>query len=204
MSGLGNPSTAGRTVTINIGGTLQFGIDNIFGGPQGAAPNIGLVINAGGAVLGYNGNMDTLGTVTLNGGTLSTNNGDNAANESLYIKGGTVSVGGTSPSLINTIGTTNTGIQLASSTTFNVAATGGMRSGPDRVGPVAGPPRQRQRLRLAHQDRRGRHGAHRRQHLHRHDHYQQRHTGLQQQQQPNAQRRLFRHGQPSRNFGPAS
>ena len=80
--------------------------------------------------MGYSGgNMDTLGTVTLNGGTLSTYNGFNAANESYYIKGGTVSVGGSAPSVINTIGTTYTGIQLAGSTTFNVAATGG--TGPD-------------------------------------------------------------------------
>ena len=77
-SALGNLTTAGRSVTINSGATLQFGGDNQWGGPQGTAPALGLVINAGGNVVAYSGNTNTLGNVTLNGGTLTTNNGYNS------------------------------------------------------------------------------------------------------------------------------
>ncbi len=58
-SALGNPSTAGRTVTINSGGTLKFGSGNLLGGPQtGKQPALALVI-AGGTVVGFSGDMNT-------------------------------------------------------------------------------------------------------------------------------------------------
>ncbi len=70
--------------------------------------------------------MNTLGNITLSGGTLTTNNGFNSTNESFYLKGGTITVSGSSASTINTSGSTFNGIQLASSTTFNVGnVTGG-------------------------------------------------------------------------------
>jgi autotransporter-associated beta strand protein len=121
-SPLGNPSTAGRTVSINNGATLLFGGDNQLGGPQtGKQPVLGLVINAGGSVLGFSGgNMNTLGPVTLNGGSLTTDNGFNALNQSFYLAGGSLTVGGSSPSLINGGGTSQNGIHLASTTTFSV------------------------------------------------------------------------------------
>ncbi len=93
-SALGNPATAGRTVTIASGATLQFGGDNQWGGPTGTAPNLALLIS--GNVVGFNGNMNTLGNITLSGGTLTTNNGFNATNESFYLKGGTITVSGSS------------------------------------------------------------------------------------------------------------
>jgi autotransporter-associated beta strand protein len=83
-SALGNPATPGRTATVNSGATLHIGIDNIFGGPQGPAPNLEMVLNAGGALTAFSGNMSTLGPVTLNGGTLTTSNGYNANNQSFY------------------------------------------------------------------------------------------------------------------------
>jgi autotransporter-associated beta strand protein len=122
---LGNPATLGRTVTINNGATLHIGVDNIFGGPQGPAPNLGMVINAGGALTAFSGNMNTLGPVTLNGGTFTTANGFNANNQSFYLKGGNVSAGGASASAITAGETSNNGLHLATNTTFNVAdATG--------------------------------------------------------------------------------
>ena len=132
-SALGNPSVAGRTVTINSGGVLAWGGGNQLGGPQsGMYPALSFVINQGGSMVGYNGDMNTIGNLTLNGGTLTTNNGllsDAGGAQSFYLSGGSVTAGGSSPSLIAAGGSLYNGIHLAATTTFNVAATGG--SGPD-------------------------------------------------------------------------
>ncbi len=128
-SGLGDPSIAGRTVTINNGGVLAWGAGNQLGGPQtGEQPILSFVINQGGSMVGYNGDMNTIGNLSLNGGTLTTNTGyagDAGGTQSFYISGGSVQVGGTSRSVIAAGGGSYNGINLAGTTTFNVAATGG-------------------------------------------------------------------------------
>lgn len=122
---LGNPSIAGRTVTINDGGVLQFGSGNLLGGPQtNEYPQLAFVINHGGSMIGYSGDLNTIGALTLNGGTLTTADGYGSGAQSFYLSSGSVTVGGSSASLIQAGGTTNNGIHLAATTTFNVASTG--------------------------------------------------------------------------------
>ncbi len=139
-SSLGNPQTAGRTVTVNNGGTLLFSQGNSLGNGS-TTPQLGLVINAGGQVtsLAALGNNNVLGNVTLNGGTLTTGSGNSGAYES-YEFGGTVTVGGSSASTIAAGGTSYNGINLGINqsagyqTTFNVgltAAGGTASSNPD-------------------------------------------------------------------------
>ena len=140
VSGLGNPAIAGRTVTINQGGTLAFAAPggNAFGAGT-CTPALALVINAGGQVVtngaGVGGNT-CLGNVTLNGGTLSTSRAYNTTWES-YELGGTVTVAANA-STINGSGNydgLNLGINAAAGyqTTFNVGLTGagGASSNPD-------------------------------------------------------------------------
>ena len=60
----------------------------------------------------------------LNGGTLTTGTGESGdAQQSFYLSGGSVSV--TAPSVINTNASLHNGLNLASTTTFNVSSTGG-------------------------------------------------------------------------------
>jgi autotransporter-associated beta strand protein len=123
-SALGNPSTVGRTVTINSGAGLNFGNGNVLGGPQsGKRPVLALAIS--GVANAYSGDMNTLGPITLNGGTLTTANGFNSSNQSFYLGGGLVTVSGSAASTISAGGSSNNGIHLLNGTTFNVAdATG--------------------------------------------------------------------------------
>jgi len=127
-SALGDPSIAGRTVTINNGALLAWGAGNQLGGPQtGEQPSLSFAINQGGAMVGYNGDMNTIGNLTLNGGTLTTRNGyqpDAAGTQSFYLAGGNVAVANAASTIANG-GTSYSGIHLAATTTFNVAATGG-------------------------------------------------------------------------------
>ena len=133
--GLGNPQTAGRSVTVNNGGVLNFAVANALGNTS-TTPPLALVVNNGGLVVSPAalGGSNVLGNVTINGGTLTTGNGVSASNQS-YLFGGTVTFGGNSPSAIIAGGVANNGINLGISatagaqTTFNVGATGA--GGPD-------------------------------------------------------------------------
>ena len=132
QSPLGDTATAGQTVTINNGGVLQFGnnSNNILGAPLPALA-VTTIINSGGSVIGaaaydgYNdGRGNTLGNLVLNGGTLTTGAGISGdAQQSFYLSGGSVSV--TAPSVINTNAGAHNGLNLATTTTFNVGSTGG-------------------------------------------------------------------------------
>jgi autotransporter-associated beta strand protein len=137
---LGNPQSSGRTVTINNGGTITFVLGNVLGGGGASAPPaLSFIVNAGGVLqtaapgIGGDGGGDAniFGNITLNGGTFTTGNGYNASYQAAILLG-TVTVGGTTPSTINT-NATNTlanGVMLSTSggTTFNVALTGGTGS----------------------------------------------------------------------------
>ena len=143
---LGNANTAGRTITINSGGELDFSHGNIMG-KNGSTKNVNLpafVIN-GGKLVGKAAS-DALGSITLNGGTIvanctapgSSSAGPNYATVNYYNAylsfqlGGNVTVTGNSPSFINGNGLSfanaQDGLSLISSasttttpTTFTVA-----------------------------------------------------------------------------------
>ena len=133
-SGLGSMTAAGRTVTINSGGTLDFAGANAMG-PNSFTPTLALIINAGGQVVATGsalGNNTQLGNITLNGGTLSTNTGYTSANEQSYELGGSVTVGGSSAfdhqrhAGAGADDGINLGVNAAAGyqTTFNVGLTG--------------------------------------------------------------------------------
>ena len=135
----GNEQTAGKTVTINSGGTVSLAAGNALGSGGSVpaqAPTLRFVVNAGGTLRTAapngggtgtgGGDANILGPVTLNGGTLSTGNGFNAQFQAVALLG-TVTVGGTGPSTINTVATNTaaSGVQLSTAnTTFAIADTG--------------------------------------------------------------------------------
>lgn len=139
---LGNPQTAGRTITVNSGGTLVFGAGNIFGaGISSVAPAVSLIINQGGTVQttcpiptfpgNGGGDANIFGDIILNGGTLSTGNGyANSPDYQSAILMGSITVGGSTASTINTIASNPNanglmlGKQGGGTVTFNVATTG--------------------------------------------------------------------------------
>ena len=186
QSPLGDTATVGQTVTINNGGVLQFGnqANNIIGGPFPALA-VTTIINSGGSVIGAPAYDDTatagatrLGNLVLNGGTLTTGTGSfGDVQQSFYLSGGSLNV--TAPSVINTNGSAHNGINLASTTTFNVGAAGG---NPDLSVGVSlwDPPARRGRFRHARQDRPWLHAAKRRQFVQRRHDGQCRHAPDQQ------------------------
>ncbi|MFO0807960.1 MAG: autotransporter-associated beta strand repeat-containing protein [Gemmataceae bacterium] len=112
---LGNPSTAGRTVTVNSGATLSFTSNNIFGNGVGNS-NLPAVILNGTTLTSTRYNV--LGNLTLNGATLTQSATDTGAYEGYQFRG-TVTVGGTAAS---TIATGNSKANhLAATTVFTVA-----------------------------------------------------------------------------------
>ncbi|HEY3322308.1 MAG TPA: autotransporter-associated beta strand repeat-containing protein [Planctomycetota bacterium] len=115
---LGNPQTAGRTITVNPGATLQFASHDVFGNAA-STPQIAITIN-GGTVNNNGAQFNALGPITLNnGGTLTGTGGANASFQMYYLTG-TVSVTGTSASTISGSGSFS-GIHLRAPTVFNVA-----------------------------------------------------------------------------------
>lgn len=125
---LGNPTVA-RTVTIGSGARLELKQHDILGN-DGANPALTFVVNGGtlaavsGSQASGNGPFNILPAVTLNGGTISATNGAFAPVQSLSLKGD-ITVTGSTPSFINTTGTTALldGVHLskAGGVTFNVA-----------------------------------------------------------------------------------
>ena len=107
VSALGNPQTAGRTVTINSGGTLSLdtGGGNDLGNGTTANIQLGFIVNQGGTVQITQGNA-TVGPITLNGGTLNAASGSNVGNTQYgaFEFAQTIFVGGTSPSTITSSG----------------------------------------------------------------------------------------------------
>jgi autotransporter-associated beta strand protein len=136
-SGLGNPQTAGRTVTILNGGILSF--DGAGGNDLGNAASSGVQL----AFFITNGTMrltsgnTPIGPLTLSGGTVTctAGSGGSQAYYALFYLNGDVTVGGTSPSTISSASTNASGNYInlttaaAGTRKFTVAQTGG--TGPD-------------------------------------------------------------------------
>ncbi|HEX8916294.1 MAG TPA: autotransporter-associated beta strand repeat-containing protein, partial [Humisphaera sp.] len=113
---LGNPSVAGRTVTVSAAGTLSFSSNNVFGNGVGNA-NLPAVVLNGGTLSGTRYNV--LGDVTLNTGATLTQASTDAGGYAGFQFRGAVTVGGVSAS---TIATTNAKANhLAAGTVFTVA-----------------------------------------------------------------------------------
>jgi autotransporter-associated beta strand protein len=130
VGGLGNPQTAGRTITINNNGVLS--LDSAGGnefGTGSSAPVLGIVVNQGGIMQITSGNA-TVGPLTFNGGTLITTSSTFGAEYAAIELGSTVTIGGTSPTLFtNVLNTLDSGLNLGvnattGQTTFNVGSTG--------------------------------------------------------------------------------
>ena len=116
ISGLG-AVTASRAIMLN-GGTLTFGINNVFGSGATAGANLPTItVNSGATLATINYNV--VGPLTLNGGTVvDTRTTAPGGYQGLEIKG-PVTVGGTTSSLITSTG--NFGHHLVSTITFDVA-----------------------------------------------------------------------------------
>jgi autotransporter-associated beta strand protein len=136
-SAFGNTTTAGKLVTINNDASVILTVGNeIAGGGDTTLPGLTFVVNAGGLLetaasnVGFSGSGDAnlFGNITLNGGTFTAGNGANPSFQSVVMLG-TFTIGGTTPSFINTnaTNTTGNGIMLGGQSagthtiTFNVA-----------------------------------------------------------------------------------
>ncbi len=127
-SAFGLPISAGRTITVGSGATLEFSVNDVFGNAV-ASPTVSIIAN-GGTITNTGNFFNTLGPVTLNAGTLNAVGGV-VGNYQAWRLFGTVTVGGAAASTISGSGA-NSGIHLHSSTTFDVAdATG--NSNPDLI-----------------------------------------------------------------------
>jgi autotransporter-associated beta strand protein len=130
---LGNPATAGRTVTIS-NAFLSFdatGGNELGGGAF--APALGFIVGQGGVMQITSGNC-VIGPLTLNGGIVNIASTAGTQYEPFEL-GGAVTVGGTTASLITNVtdgpgaGLNLTIAATSGNTTFTVAATGA--TGPD-------------------------------------------------------------------------
>lgn len=130
VGGFGNPRTAGRTVTVGTGGTVDLSSSggNEFGTGNNT-PVLGFVMNPGGLLQITAGNA-TVSNLTFNGGTLICTPDTFGLEYEPIELGGAVIVGGTVPSLItNTFDGFESGINLGVGGTtgqslFNVGLTG--------------------------------------------------------------------------------
>lgn len=119
-SSLGNPQTAGRTISVAAGATLTFGNSDVFGNTD-SDPAVELLI--AGTVDNENNVTTTLGPVTLTGGTITAPSGVSPASQAWNMRG-TVTVAGSLPSTLASPGP-DTGFHLGPTTTFIVGdATG--------------------------------------------------------------------------------
>jgi autotransporter-associated beta strand protein len=93
---LGNAATAGRTVTINNGGTVAFTVGNVLaGGGDTTGPALSFIVNRGGTLAtaandiggGGGGDANVFGNMTLNGGTFTTGNGYSANYQAAILLG---------------------------------------------------------------------------------------------------------------------
>jgi len=118
VSGLGNMMVAGRTVTTSTGATLVFTTSDAIG-------NYNILISStlvadGGTITRTGGAFNSIGSIGLrNGGRLTSQNGQNATVNSFALNGSVV-VSGTSPSFIDTAGSSNNGIHLGTAGSTNV------------------------------------------------------------------------------------
>ena len=117
---LGAATTPTRTITINSGATMNWTVNNVFGGGGGTATNRPTIVVNGGTFSSTRYNM--IGNLVLNGGTLVQSASDGTAGGGSAYQGynfiGDVTVGGTSPSLIST--TNGKGDHLLGTGTANI------------------------------------------------------------------------------------
>ena len=138
VSALGNiGTTVSRSIVVNSGGTLSLTSGNTLG--TGASLNtlsaVTLVVNSGGVFqTGANaagaGWWNKIGAINLNGGTIHVGSGANNSNFQGLALIGTVTVGGSSASTIDNLGSSDSGYNAihlgqnaaaSQSITFNVA-----------------------------------------------------------------------------------
>jgi fibronectin-binding autotransporter adhesin len=121
---LGNTQSGSRSIIVN-NGTLQFTAANVLGlaTAQSDAVLTPIAINAGGTVTNISGGNNIIGSVILSGGTLTGGAGLNSSFYTWQLSTGSVTVN-TAPSVMTGNGA-NTGFNMAQTTRFNVAATGG-------------------------------------------------------------------------------
>jgi len=118
---LGNSTLAGRTVTVNTGGTLLLAINNIFGNGSVTPASLPSLVISGGTVKANR--YSTIGRVDLsNGGTLTNTSTDTGNYQALMFRSA-VNVTGTTPCTITATAASPTqyGYHLGSNTTFTVA-----------------------------------------------------------------------------------
>ena len=136
----GNPSAAGRTITVNSGGTLIFGTGNCFGGGGNTTvPTVAITINSGGVMKtaaaiattpgSGGGDANLFGPITLAGGTFTTGNGYSPTYQAVVLMS-TLTANGSNISTINSDATNTTanGMMLGKSgggtVTFDVGSGG--------------------------------------------------------------------------------
>lgn len=122
-SALGDKNST-RTISVNNSGTLNFTVNNVFGGGGMVPTQIPtIVINAGGTLNATR--FNTLGDITLNGGTLTQAATDGPGAYEGYQFIGSIIVGGSSPSTITTTNGKANHLIGGGTTNFDVAdATG--------------------------------------------------------------------------------
>lgn len=114
---LGNPTIAGRTVTVNnSGSTLSLVTSGVFGTGIGNNNLPTITLNLGTTLTSTRYNV--LGALTLNGANLTQSSTDSGAYEGFQFRGG-VTVGGTIQSIIES--PNNAANHLAANTVFSVA-----------------------------------------------------------------------------------
>ncbi|MHA3775178.1 autotransporter-associated beta strand repeat-containing protein [Verrucomicrobiota bacterium sgz303538] len=119
-SALGNNTIAGRTVTIDSGATLSFGVNDVFGN-QTAVPGSLPTFVVNGGTLNTN-RYNQIGAITLNGARLTSNNTTDQGNYQNFQFLGDITVGGSAPSYISSSSAAGfDGNHLSAATRFNVA-----------------------------------------------------------------------------------
>ena len=123
VGSLGNPGVA-RKVTVNSGGTLSFGNNDVLGN-HASTVNVAMVINAGGTVTNGGNWYNALGAITLNGGTLNAIGGANASFPAFALKGSVTALADTVSTIsgIGPLGTYQLGGNLVTGVAFDVQGT---------------------------------------------------------------------------------
>jgi fibronectin-binding autotransporter adhesin len=111
VSGLGNTTVVGKTVTINSGGILSVDASGFLGNGSSVSA-IGFIVNSNGLIRITTGNS-TMGSLTLNGGTLNAQTSGFSQAFGAMAIGGPITVGGNSPSYITNSFAAAYGLNLA-------------------------------------------------------------------------------------------
>jgi autotransporter-associated beta strand protein len=120
-SSFGNPAL-GKTITINSGGTLVFGNNDVLD-YSASTPNVTIVVNSGGLITNQQasdssaqtGVFNALGNVTLNGGNISSIGGYNTSFRAFYLRGEVTATGNTTSYITQSGNDSSSGVQISSS-----------------------------------------------------------------------------------------